>query len=143
LILSIFSFARIEPSTSLKRRLSKDDRTKEVGSSKKKKIPLFCDVCKVELYGQEAMVKNFLLSGINHQSSKEEFKVIFRCQQSVFCPVQFHQQNYAQLCQYTQLEFTLNFYAVLCASKIIVNLLAHKNVDEIDPRMQSIKFTQW
>ncbi len=29
-----------------------------------------------------------------------------------FEAIQFHQQHYAQLCQYTQLEFTLNFYTV-------------------------------
>ncbi len=43
--------------------------------------------------------------------------------------VQFHQQNYAQLHHYTQLENTLNFFAVPpipCASKIGVNLLAQK-----------------
>ncbi len=42
---------------------------------------------------------------------------------------QFHQQNYAQLHHYTQLENTLKFYAVcptLCARGIGVNLLAQK-----------------
>ncbi len=41
--------------------------------------------------------------------------------------VQFHQQNYAQLHHYAQLENTLNFYAVHpkpCTSEIGVNLLA-------------------
>ncbi len=43
--------------------------------------------------------------------------------------IQFHQQNYPQLHHYTQLENTLNFYAVypmLCASKISINLLVQK-----------------
>ncbi len=45
------------------------------------------------------------------------------------CALQFHQLNYAQLYQYTQLEFTLKFKAVhfmLCISKIGINLLAQK-----------------
>ncbi len=29
-----------------------------------------------------------------------------------FGAIQFHKQNYAQLCQYTQLEFMLKFYTV-------------------------------
>ncbi len=48
---------------------------------------------------------------------------------SPVCAVQFHQQNYAQLHHYAQLENTLNFYAVRttsCVSKIGVNLLAPK-----------------
>jgi hypothetical protein len=43
--------------------------------------------------------------------------------------VQFHQQNYAQLHDYPQLENTFNFYAVcpmLCASNIGVYLLVQK-----------------
>ncbi len=43
--------------------------------------------------------------------------------------VQFHQQNYAQLHHYAQLENTFNFYAVCstpCTSKIRGNLLAQK-----------------
>ncbi len=53
--------------------------------------------------------------------------VIFWHHQSFFCAVQFHQQNYGQLCQHKQLENTLNFKAVhpvLYASKFGVNLLA-------------------
>ncbi len=43
--------------------------------------------------------------------------------------IQFHQQHYAQLHHYAQLENTLNFYAVRpmsFTSKIGVNLLAQK-----------------
>jgi hypothetical protein len=43
--------------------------------------------------------------------------------------IQFHQQNYAQLNHYAQLENMLNFYTVspkLCSSKISINLLAQK-----------------
>jgi hypothetical protein len=46
------------------------------------------------------------------------------CQYAFFGAIQFYQQNYTQLCQYTQLELTLNLYAVhfmLCVIKIIVN----------------------
>jgi hypothetical protein len=46
-----------------------------------------------------------------------------------FGAIELHQQNYAQLYWYAQLENTLNFYAVryvLCASKIGFNLLAPK-----------------
>jgi hypothetical protein len=46
-----------------------------------------------------------------------------------FSTIQFHQQNYLQLCWYTQREFTLNFYPVCftpCTSKIGINLLAQK-----------------
>ena len=57
MILPISSFARIESTASLKRRLNEDDAEKESGSSKKKKVQLFCDVCNVDLYGQEAMVR--------------------------------------------------------------------------------------
>ena len=42
---------------------------------------------------------------------------------------QFHQQNFAQLYQYTQLEVTYNFYAewsAKYASKFSINLLALK-----------------
>ncbi len=42
----------------------------------------------------------------------------------------FHQQYYAQLYQYTQLEvmpnFNFNFSSMLCTSKININLLAQK-----------------
>ncbi len=46
------------------------------------------------------------------------------------------------ICLYTQLEFTLNFYAVcfmLCTSQIAVKLLVQscrQNIDKIDPRCQ-------
>ena len=43
--------------------------------------------------------------------------------------VQFHQQNFAQLCWYIELENLPNFYIVhsaLYASKLGVNLLAQK-----------------
>jgi hypothetical protein len=49
--------------------------------------------------------------------------------QAFFEAVQFRQQHYTQLCQYTQLELMLNFYAVLftqCVSKIGVNVLEQK-----------------
>jgi hypothetical protein len=38
-----------------------------------------------------------------------------------FGAIQFQQQNYTQLCQYTQLESTLNFYAVGFKGKPGVN----------------------
>ncbi len=56
--------------------------------------------------------------------------VIFWCQPSFFCAVQFHQLNYGHLCQYIQLENTLNFYTLVCPAlytgKFGVNLLAQK-----------------
>ncbi len=56
-------------------------------------------------------------------------------QNAFFGAIQFHQQNYTQLCRFTQLEFMLNYYSVcymLWASKIGINQLA-QNVGEIDP----------
>ncbi len=58
--------------------------------------------------------------------------------------IQFHQQNYTQLCYYAQLENTLDFYIVrpmLYINKFSVNLLAQKlreNVGEIDPSSPSL-----
>ncbi len=46
--------------------------------------------------------------------------------QSFYCIFQFHQQNYAQLYHYKQLENTLNFNTVrpaLYASKFGINIL--------------------
>ena len=49
-----------------------------------------------------------------------------KCASSLFYAIQFHQQNYAQLYQNTQIDVTSNFYAVLSApyaSKFNVSLL--------------------
>jgi hypothetical protein len=46
--------------------------------------------------------------------------------QSLYFAIQFHQQNYAQIYHYAQLEIILNFYTehfLRCARKKGVNLL--------------------
>jgi hypothetical protein len=84
-----------------------------------------------------ATVSTFLLfqdlSGVNFTNLVAQRTnaplVIFWRQKSFLFPVQFHQQIYAQLHYYKQLENMFNFYAVrpvLCASKFGVNLLVQK-----------------
>jgi hypothetical protein len=68
-----------------------------------------------------------LYSGQFHQHFGAKRKCTGNHSSAPVGAVQFHQQNYAQLHHYAQLENMLNFYAVrstLCTSKIGVNLLA-------------------
>ena len=59
--------------------------------------------------------------------------ISFYAQKCCGAQLLFHQQNYAQLYQYAQLEVMPNFYKVRftpCASKISLNLLAQKPLIE-------------
>ncbi len=47
---------------------------------------------------------NNAIWGQFYQSCKAQMR-----QYAFFCAIQFHQQNYTQLCRFTQLEFMLNY----------------------------------